>query len=65
MLGVDAQEAWCEAGRRLLEADPQNFVRVLALARAYAALYDEKLESPEVFQARLQFILSGQFKASA
>lgn len=65
VLSVDGLEAWCEAGQRLREVDPENFGKLLALARAYVSIYDRELESAEVFQSRIAQILPGQSKASS
>lgn len=44
------------AGRRLQDLDPDRFMRLLSLARAYLAIYDHPLEALEVAVARLQRI---------
>ena len=62
---VDALEAWIEAGRRLRDADPETFAKMLALARGYVSLSDRELETAEVFQSRLAQIYAGTSKASA
>jgi len=50
-------EAWAEAGRRLLELDPQRFIRLLAIAEGYVVAYDftepEKPLSAEAIVASL------------
>lgn len=50
---VDGLDALLAAGRRLRELDPERFERVLALCRAYVAIYDRPEESDEVFLSRL------------
>lgn len=51
---VDGLDALFEAGRRLRELDPERFQRVLAVCRAYVAIYDRPDESEEVFLSRLR-----------
>lgn len=62
---VDGQEAWGEVGRRLSEVDPENFGKLLALARAYVSVHDRQLESDAVFQSRIAQVIPGASKASA
>lgn len=44
---------WNEAGDRLRELEPDEFKRMLALARAFVAVHDRELEPLERFDARL------------
>lgn len=50
---VDGLDALTEAGRRLRDRDPARFNRVLALCRAYVAIYERPDESEEVFISRM------------
>lgn len=51
---MDGLDALLAAGRRLRELDPERFERVLALCRAYVAIYDRPEEPDEVFLSRLK-----------
>ncbi len=61
---VDGLDALLEAGRRLRQLDPERFERVLAICRAYVAIYERPQESEEVFLSRLRQALATP-KASA
>lgn len=61
---VDGLDALLAAGRRLRELDPARFERVLALCRAYVAIYERPDESEEVFLSRLSQAMATP-KASA
>jgi hypothetical protein len=56
---VDGLDALLAAGRRLRELDPERFERVLAIARAYVAIYERPEEPEEVFLSRLQQTAGG------
>lgn len=62
---VDGEEAWLEAGRRLRDVEPEEFARLLALARAFVSIHDRQLERAEIFQSRLAEMMPGVTKASA
>lgn len=62
---VDGLEAWDEAGRRLREVEPDEFQRLLALARAFVSIHDRDLEDPSVFESRIEQILQGRPKVMA
>lgn len=51
---MDGLDALLADGRRLRELDPERFKRVLAIVRAYVAIYERPDESEEVFLSRLQ-----------
>lgn len=51
---VDGLDALLAAGRRLRELDPERFEKVLALARAYVAIFDRPDEEEEVFLSRVK-----------
>lgn len=51
---MDGLDALLAAGRRLRELDPKRFDRVLAICRAYVAIYDRPEESDEVFVSRVR-----------
>lgn len=57
---VDAFESLIADAQRLREVDPARFMRVVALVRAYVAIYDRDLESDEVFASRCAQILSNK-----
>lgn len=50
---VDGLEAWGEAGRRLREVEPEEFSRLLALARAFVSIHDREIEDDAVFASRM------------
>jgi hypothetical protein len=58
-------DAFSEAGRRLREVEPQRFQRILALCRAYVAVYEREHESVEVFASRCMQIAPGTVKPLA
>ncbi len=64
-LVVEDLDAFCDAGRRLREVDPERFRRVLALVRTYVAIYDRELESDAVFASRIAEIRPRATKALA
>lgn len=56
---LDVEDALCalgEAGRRLLAVDPERFLRVLSLARAYLSVYELPREPPIEVLARCAMI---------
>lgn len=57
---VDGLDALLAAGRRLRELDPERFDKVLAICRAYVAVYDRPLESDEVFMSRVAQAIGGE-----
>lgn len=57
--------ALAEAAERLLAIDPERFRRVLALALAYLAAYDRKIEGLDDLLARCDRISPRAPKASA
>jgi hypothetical protein len=59
---VDGQDAWVEAGRRLREVEPDEFSRLLALARAFISIHDRDLEDVEIYQSRVAQISVGRPK---
>ena len=58
-------DAWADAGRRLREVEPEEFERLLALARAFVAVHDRELEDEEVWRSRLAQIRKGSQKVLA
>lgn len=64
-LVIDELGAFIEAGSRLRDVDPEKFRRLLALARAFVALHDREVESPEVYASRCAEIANGRSKAVA
>jgi hypothetical protein len=64
-LDVDGLDALLISARRLRDLDIARFQRVLALCRAYVAVYDRPEESDEVFASRIAQLASGTSKASA
>jgi hypothetical protein len=50
---VDGLDALLEAGKRLRELDVERFNRVLAICRAYVAIYERPDESEGEFLSRL------------
>lgn len=64
-LGVDGLDALLVAARRLMDLDVDRFQRVLALCRAYVAVYDRPEEADEIFASRMAQISSRIPKASA
>ena len=64
-LEVDGLDALLASARRLRELDLGRFQRVLALCRAYVAVYERPDEADEVFASRVLQIASGRPKASA
>lgn len=62
---VEDLDAFFEAGKRLREVDPEEFRRMLALVRAFVAVYDRELETEEVFASRLAEISPRTVKALA
>lgn len=50
------EQRWDEAGRRLREVEPDEFYRILALARAFVSLHDPALSSREDFNAMVAAI---------
>lgn len=62
---MDGLDALLAAARRLRELDVDRFQRVLALCRAYVAVYDRPGEADEVFASRVAQISPGNNKASA
>ena len=50
-------DALLDGGRRLLALDPDRFMRVLALVRAYLAAYERLEEPAEIRRARLKRVL--------
>ena len=54
--GGAAMAALMQAGRRLLEVDPDSFDRLLAAARAFVAAHDEPDEPEDTFTGRLDQI---------
>ncbi|HVK84736.1 MAG TPA: hypothetical protein VM513_11545 [Kofleriaceae bacterium] len=64
-LVVDDLDAFLEGGRRLKELDPERFARVLALVRAYVAVYEREDEAMEVFASRRAEIAPRKVKALA
>lgn len=61
---VDGLDALLESGRKLRDLDPDRFKRVLAICRAYVAIYERPDESEEVFLSRVQQAIATP-KASA
>lgn len=53
---VDGLDDLLDAARRLLARDPERFMRVLALVRAYVAIYEHE-EPGELAIARLRRVL--------
>lgn len=64
-LDVDGLDALLVAARRLLDLDTERFQRVLALCRAYVAVYDRPGEADEIFASRVSQISPKNVKASA
>jgi hypothetical protein len=58
-------DALVEAARRLLAVDPERFLRVLALARAYVSVYDRPQEGLVEVMARCSAISPTNGKPSA
>lgn len=50
---VDALEAWTDAGRRLLQYDPEKFQQILSITRAFVALFERGVEEVEVYRSRI------------
>lgn len=50
---MDGLDALLAAGRRLRELDPERFSKLLAIARAYVAVFDRPDELEEVFLSRM------------
>lgn len=56
---VDIGDAeWTAAGKRLRDVEPEEYRRLLALARAFVSIHEPKLESDEAFNTRLAVIRS-------
>jgi len=62
---VDGLDALLASARRLRELDVERFQRVLALCRAYVAVYERPDEADEIFASRVSQISSRSPKASA
>ena len=59
---VDALEAWTDAGRRLLQYDPEKFQQILSITRAFVALFERGVEEVEVYRSRIAQISSRKSK---
>lgn len=54
---------WTDVGARLRELEPDEFARLLALARGFVSIHDRELESREEFDVRLTQIAAGKAEA--
>lgn len=62
---VDGLAAWTDAGDRLRQVEPDEFSRMLALARAFVSIHDRRLEDVEIFQSRVAQIVVRGSKVTA